>query len=171
MGQTFDRHEEASQQKDSRSQFLLQLAQHRHRSSHPLVSITMTSRLVGMYRREPSESPDHQVKVEEDGEGSLIWKPDGSDGWPMTLSKDDDTLLLFGDKCPKDCKQVTVELEEDRVVGLRFNGDLYERKDFVFEMPDDVSDFQDDSDSDGAVVQDDATGFDTDDDDGSTDGV
>eukprot|EP00545_Synedropsis_sp_CCMP1620_P014895 CAMPEP_0119012956 /NCGR_PEP_ID=MMETSP1176-20130426/7717_1 /TAXON_ID=265551 /ORGANISM="Synedropsis recta cf, Strain CCMP1620" /LENGTH=135 /DNA_ID=CAMNT_0006965997 /DNA_START=19 /DNA_END=426 /DNA_ORIENTATION=+ len=134
----------------------------------------MTTRLIGSYRREPVELPHHRVKVDEDNEDDrkLIWTAEGDKGWSMTLNADDDTLLIVGDDCPvqKDCEQVTVELEEDKVIGLRYNGEFYAMVDVVFELPDDVifPSGDDDSDSECAVVVGDEPGFGPDD-DASTD--
>ena len=120
----------------------------------------MIPRLVGTYRREPAELPHHRVDIEETENSKLLWKPGGEEkGWTLTISSDDDTLLLVGDDCPQfdDCKQVTVELEDDKVIGLTFNGDFFVKKDIVFELPHDVYDELndgDDNDSDAAVGED-----------------
>lgn len=134
---------------------LLSIAEH-------LMTFTMTSRLIGSYRRQPAELPHHRVRVDEDkeDESKLIWNPEGDKGWSMTLNSEDDALLIVGDDCPeKDCKQVTVELEEDKVIGLRFNGEFYAKVDVVFEMPDDVPLPGGDDDSECAVVEGDEPGF------------
>jgi hypothetical protein len=52
-----------------------------------------------------------------------------------------------------------VELEEDKVIGLRFNGEFYARVDVVIEMSDDVSFPHEDDDSECAVVEGDEPGF------------
>ena len=120
----------------------------------------MTARLVGIYRREPVELPHHRMEIEEIGDSKLSWKAGGEEkGWALTISSDDDTLLLVGDDCPyyEDCKQVTIELEDDKVIGLMFHGERYVRKDVVFELPDEVYeelDGGDDDDSAAAVGDD-----------------
>jgi hypothetical protein len=106
-----------------------------------LLKETMTSRLAGSYRREPVELPHHRVQVDDISDEKLKWKSEGHEkAWILTVSPDDDTLLLLSEDCPyfDDCKQVTVEMEDENIIGLRFNGELYSRKEIVFELPDDV---------------------------------
>jgi hypothetical protein len=125
--------------------------------------MTMTSRLLGSYHREPVETPVHRVKVEAIEENVLVWKPEGRKGWTLTVSPDDENLLLCGDDCPEDCKQVTVELEEDVVIGLRYDGELYTKADYVVDLPEDLEgdiecyhqSHDDEEGSDAAVVVDD----------------
>jgi hypothetical protein len=107
------------------------------------------SRLIGRYRAETALLPHHNVSVEENDDHKLVWKPDGdSKGWILTVSPENDALLLVGEDCPhhEECKQVIVELEDDKVIALRFNGELYMKKDMVFEVPDNVYKHLDDDD-------------------------
>ena len=129
---------------------------------------------MGNYRREPVELPHHLVDVVQLNETTLQWTQGGEEkGWTLTISPEDDSLLLVGEDCPlfDECKTVTIDLEDDLVIGLTFNGVSYLKSETVVGLNDDPflegNRGSNEDDSDGAVA--DGDEFDVGADDASTD--